>query len=369
MIEFQDRLKKEQEAQPTTTHYDHDKGSKYDYEWTNDEKFPHVATRLGYPELAEDPLERILGYERAPAHPGYQLQPFVQTPGIDPDPTLSFERGEIIYENRRVAEWIKLWKALFVSTIGFYPVFYTYEIYCGDGAPSLEWMGDNWNWFDIPRQFQDGSGWGLEGVRYPDNHDYMNVQYGGKRALARPAHTMTFGALLCMVYNMDFDYVTQMRYNKDKDLVFVKKHSRFWGERETVHEVHHLEQMVPSAVTAMKNLGSLDPNGITTVHDMGEKSYFKFYNEDKYWNQELKEEFMGETRSLWEGHHSDKYRGRIFQSRGEISPDFHLDMLKVDKELEEAVKKNGPVQISSKHIQDFYDRMEDQRTTIAHKAA
>jgi hypothetical protein len=61
----------------TTSHYDHDKGTKYEVEWREDQKFPHVATRLGYPELHEEPIERILGLERAPAHPGYQFQPFV----------------------------------------------------------------------------------------------------------------------------------------------------------------------------------------------------------------------------------------------------------------------------------------------------
>ena len=34
---------------PTTSHYDHDKGNKYEVEWRDDQKFPHVATRLGYP--------------------------------------------------------------------------------------------------------------------------------------------------------------------------------------------------------------------------------------------------------------------------------------------------------------------------------
>jgi hypothetical protein len=27
--------------------------------------------------LREEPIEKILGFERAPAHPGYQFQPFV----------------------------------------------------------------------------------------------------------------------------------------------------------------------------------------------------------------------------------------------------------------------------------------------------
>ena len=62
---------------PTTDHYDHDKGDKYDVEWTEDQKFPHVATRLGFPEFREEPIERIVGFERTQAHPGAQFQPFL----------------------------------------------------------------------------------------------------------------------------------------------------------------------------------------------------------------------------------------------------------------------------------------------------
>lgn len=69
IIQFEEDLKN----RPTTDHYDHDKGSKYDVEWTEDQKFPHVACRLGYPILAETPLERALEVEVAPANPGYQF--------------------------------------------------------------------------------------------------------------------------------------------------------------------------------------------------------------------------------------------------------------------------------------------------------
>jgi len=32
-------------------------------------------------------------------------------------------------------------------TFGFTPGFYIFEIYAADGAPSLQWMSDNWNWW------------------------------------------------------------------------------------------------------------------------------------------------------------------------------------------------------------------------------
>lgn len=101
--------------------------------------------------FGEDPIERILGWERSFAHPSYQLQAFVQTPSMEPDPTLSFEKGEVIYENKRVAEWINFWRVLFGVTLPFWPMFYTFEIYAGDSTPSLPWLGDMTVLIDVPQ--------------------------------------------------------------------------------------------------------------------------------------------------------------------------------------------------------------------------
>ena len=61
---------KELEALPTNHHPD-ERGTKYDVEWTEDQKFPHVADRLGYPIFAISPYEKILGFEVAPSHHGF----------------------------------------------------------------------------------------------------------------------------------------------------------------------------------------------------------------------------------------------------------------------------------------------------------
>jgi hypothetical protein len=90
---------------------------------------------------------------------------------------------------------------------------------------------------------------------------------------------MYVATLMAMVWCLDFDYVTKMRYNKDKDLVFVTKPDRFWGETEHVYEMHHLEQMVPSAVTAVKDMSSKAENGIMTVHCMAQNENLKFYKD------------------------------------------------------------------------------------------
>jgi hypothetical protein len=61
---------------------------------------------------------------------------------MDPDPTLTFEQGEVIYENKKVVEWVRFWKTLAAVTLCGWPAFYTFEIYAADGAPSLKWLSD-----------------------------------------------------------------------------------------------------------------------------------------------------------------------------------------------------------------------------------
>ena len=73
ILDVEIRWQEALDNRPTTTHYDHDKGTKYDVDWTEEQKFPHVATRLGFPILREEPIERIVGLERAHANPGYQF--------------------------------------------------------------------------------------------------------------------------------------------------------------------------------------------------------------------------------------------------------------------------------------------------------
>jgi hypothetical protein len=56
---------------------------------------------------------------------------------MEPDAALNFEEGEVIYENTRVGEWVKFWKASAFGIFGVMPGFYIFEIYAADGAPSL----------------------------------------------------------------------------------------------------------------------------------------------------------------------------------------------------------------------------------------
>lgn len=270
-----------------------------DVEWTEDQKFPHVANRKGYPIMGQDPFETILGLERAPAHPSYQFQAFVQTPSMDPDPTLNFEKAETIYENLRVGEWVRMWRWIGAFTLPWWPAFYTFEIYQGDGAPSLQWLQEMTAIAPIPLQCQDAGDWNLEQARYCDDHDYMSIQYAIKRSIARPSHTFYIIVTLGFLHHLSLDYVTKMIYNKDKDLVFVYKPDGLWRDHEYVYEMHHLESAVPGPVTALTDIGVGKKDGITTLTCMDTNQSLRLYNDPKYWNLELRDEFLAQTRSLW----------------------------------------------------------------------
>jgi hypothetical protein len=111
---------------------------------------------------------------------------------------------------------------------------------------------------------------------------------------------------------MNMDYATKMVYNRDKDLVFVYKPEGLWFEQEFVYEMHHLEQLTPYSVTAIKNMSMQKDDGIVNVRCMATREQIKFYNDDKYWNMDLKDDFMNQTRTMWRGNWNDKRRGSIF---------------------------------------------------------
>jgi hypothetical protein len=113
---------------PVNKHYQHDKGYKYDIETPWDQRYPHVADRMGYPEILGTPFERLLRLEGEIYHPTYLDQPFVQVPSSDPNESLNFEEGEVIYENRQILEWARFWNFTGVLGWAFGAVFVPYNL-------------------------------------------------------------------------------------------------------------------------------------------------------------------------------------------------------------------------------------------------
>mmetsp|Transcript_36611 Transcript_36611/g.35403 ORF Transcript_36611/g.35403 Transcript_36611/m.35403 type:complete len:158 (-) Transcript_36611:55-528(-) len=156
-----------------------------------------------------------------------------------------------------------------------------------------------------------------------------------------------------------------MVYNKEKDLVFVYRPDGLWNEHEYVYEMHHLEQMVPAAVTSFKDLSMQRNDGILTVHCMSTRAYLKFYNEDKYWNLDVKDDFMRQTSNLWRGNSSNKHDGQIFTQNHAADDEEALTMMKVQKELQEAVEKHGEVEVPALHEDQFFEKINKKKQELS----
>lgn len=104
--------------------------------------------------------------------------------------------------------------------------------------------------------------------------------------------------VLVWLKHLGSDYVTKLMYNKDKDIVFAYRPG-FLKDYESVYETHHLEQTLPSPIGAFKNMGQNYKDGIFSITDMDTKENMTVYNDPKYWNHDLREEFFAQTRTLW----------------------------------------------------------------------
>lgn len=82
-----------------TDHFHHDKGYKFDVEVPYEERYPHVADRLGHPEQLLTPFEQLIRIDKNLCHPTFLDQPFIQVPKPEPNADVNFETGDVIYEN------------------------------------------------------------------------------------------------------------------------------------------------------------------------------------------------------------------------------------------------------------------------------
>ena len=98
---------------------------------------------------------------------------------------------------------------------------------------------------------------------------------------------------------------------------------------------------------------------------MAERENLKLYNEDKYWNLDVKDEFMAQTRSLWHGNFKSKYDGSIFQVPTIADEEESLMQMKVDRELKEAIQKHGEVQVPELFEDQLKEKIENAKKKIA----
>ncbi len=128
--------------------------------------------------------------------------------------------------------------------------------------------------------------------------------------------------------------------------------------------MHHLEQTVPAAVTSWKDLTMQREDGILNIYCMSTRDYLKLYGEDKYWNLDLKEDFMKQTGNLWKGI-GDKYEGQIFKLNRFASQEEALTQMKVERELKDAIAKHGEIRPPTSYEDNFFERINSKKKDIA----
>lgn len=108
---------------------------------------------------------------------------------------------------------------------------------------------------------------------------------------------IAFG-LLRMLTRITQCYIVKMSYSVDKELIFLKRVGTLGRLREEVVEAAHLEVPPPTAISRIGDLSSADPNGIWRITNLASVDYLDsilLYNNDKYWNPKLKEEFLSQV--------------------------------------------------------------------------
>ena len=125
----------ELEARKVNSHFHPDKGYKFDVFVPYEERYPHVADRLGYPEFLGDSVDRLLRLDSDDYHPNFLDQPFVQTPPINPSSELNFGEGEAIYENPAAGEWGRLSEKVGFGLLGFIGIWKPYHMILASPNP------------------------------------------------------------------------------------------------------------------------------------------------------------------------------------------------------------------------------------------
>lgn len=254
-----------------------------------------MADRLGHPEFFGTPLDRLLKLEKEIYHPNFIDQPFIQTPSNKPHPSLSFEEGEVIYENAGVQEWINFWKYFSVLAFFFLAGWVNYQFFFKNRMTE-DFLGKSkLLWVKSPKAERKKREKARKNIFRLDRFRVLLlIGTVGVPAIA-------FG-ILRMLTRITQCYIVKMSYSVDKELIFLKRVSTFGRLKEEVVETAHLEVPPPTAVSRIADLSSEDPNGIWRLTNLASVDYLDsilLYNNDKYWNPKLKDEFLRGRLGLW----------------------------------------------------------------------
>jgi len=285
----------ERDLRPINSHYNVDKGYKFDVPTPYEERVPHVADRLGYPEQLGTPLERLFRLDQDLSHPQYLDQPFVQTPSPGPDASLNFQEGEVVYENQRIAEWNRL----FVGGGAFFAAF------TGLYIPYLCWFKTSIPWSVMTE--------GIPGIQYFEHSMNFFDTYNITAVMLVPAMAVSFATWMKLLQKQCDPYVSRIQYNADQELLFVTSNNIDGIELITCYEMEHLEIVPPSVKSSVQHMSSQDDDGLIMITDLNKDKNFFLYKEDVYWNPALKKLFLERTTRLWDETFYDETKVKTYE--------------------------------------------------------
>lgn len=232
------------------SHFNTGKGYKFDVAVPYEDRAPHVADRLGHPYLLGTPLERLFLLESFVYHPGFNNQPFTQTPPVDADADVNFEEGDVLYENTMVSEWAKFWHLAMDYTLSYLLIWHPYHTFVKNSNVINEYIYD-FNFFYATYNVNNFDNWAFE----------LFIPAG--------VGAIFLYSKLLTAKNTSF-FASKLQYNRDQDLLFltIPPSSIYGAEKEIVMEMDHVEILPPEGVDGMNYLSAFQEDGYYTINEL-----------------------------------------------------------------------------------------------------
>lgn len=220
---------------------------------------------------------------------------FVQPPTLEPDPDVDFEKGEIIYDNSDAFQGVSLARQTCYTGL-LYGIFYGFHtLYTGRTVYPIANEGmDHRSEGTGGRENYLGNlySWGT-GTEWHDLETLINISF------VVPMIPLGLVSIVGFIEALTGGVATRLRFNKDKDLVFVTKVKGIYFPREVeeVYETTHLQVLPPAPKSGYENVSE---RTVFTISCMNTHTNFRVSNDPIYWNPELREDFYQHLHSLWE---------------------------------------------------------------------
>lgn len=114
-----------------------------------------------------------------------------------------------------------------------------------------------------------------------------------------------------------------------------------------VYELHYLEQPCAPIISSWKHKSALQKDGLTYVKDLRFDDDLVFYNEKKYWNAELRDQFHKNTTTFWNGlRHRNLDQGLFINNSTELNAEKFAIAKQTTEEIKKAIEKYGPIALT-----------------------